>query len=479
MVARLQVIIPRMSKGVRELPSVDQVLNLQPILDLGKRYDREYIVDQIRQAIGELRREVKDSGSGRSREELLERVRERVLAAVEHGEQASLRRVINATGVILHTGLGRAPLAPEARRAIENAAAGYCNLEFDLDRGRRGSRQSHVEALVCAASRSEAAAVVNNNAAAVLLMLDTLARGREVVVSRGELVEIGGSFRIPDIIAASGARMREVGTTNRTHLRDYAEAISAETAMILRVHPSNYKVQGFAARVELRDLADLCRKAGLPLACDLGGGVLTDLRQWDLPREPVVRDTLAQGADLASFSGDKILGGPQAGIIVGREKYVKPIGRNPLMRALRCDKLILAALEASLRLHRLAPAALARAHPVLGMMTASLASIEERGHGLVAALSPPARARLQPEIAPSTAQAGSGALPLEELPSVAVVLRPDFCSSEEFSRRLRRGRLPVVGRIQRGNLLLDMRTVGDGEVDLLAAALAGAVRGGA
>ena len=479
MVARPRVIIPRMSKSVRELPSVDQVLNLQPVLDLGKRYDREYIVDLVRQAIGELRREVKESGSERSRGELLERVRERVLAAVEHGELASLRRVINATGVILHTGLGRAPLAPEARRAVESAALGYCNLEIDLDRGGRGSRQAHVEGLVCAASRSEAAAVVNNNAAAVLLMLDTLARGREVVVSRGELVEIGGSFRIPDIIAASGARMREVGTTNRTHLRDYAEAICAETAMILRVHPSNYKVQGFAARVELKDLADLCRKKGLPLACDLGGGVLSDLRQWDLPREPVVRDALAQGADLASFSGDKILGGPQAGIIVGREKYVEPIGRNPLMRALRCDKLILAALEASLRLHRLAPAALIRSHPVLGMMTASLASLEERGHRLVAALSAAARDRLQPGIAPSTAQAGSGALPLEELPSVAVVLRPDFCSAEEFARRLRRGRLPVVGRIQRGNLLLDMRTVGDGEVDLLAAALAGAVGEGA
>ena len=456
------------------MPSVDQVLGLESIHDLVERYDRDYIVQLVRQAVHDLRRELMISGSGPGRSELLQRVREKVRAAVERGAQPSLRRVINATGVILHTGLGRAPLASEASSAIRKVAAGYCNLEFDLQRGQRGARKSHIEALVSAASRSEAAAVVNNNAAAVLLMLNTLARGREVVVSRGELVEIGGSFRIPDIIAASGARIREVGTTNRTHLRDYAETICAETAMILRVHPSNYKVQGFAAQVELKDLADLSRKAGLPLACDLGGGVLSDLRQWDLPPEPVVRDTLALGVDLASFSGDKILGGPQAGIIAGREKYLEPIGRNPLMRALRCDKLILAALEASLRLYRLAPAALPRSHPVLRMMTAPMAALERRGQKLLTALPAAARARLQPALEPSTSRAGSGALPLEELPSVAVVLRPDSCSAEKLARRLRLGRLPVVGRIQRGHLLLDMRTVGDDEVDLLAASLIGA-----
>ena len=471
----MRVIILAMRKSLRELPSVDQVLSLESTLDLVELYDRDYIVSLVRRALKDLRLELVESGSGPDRNVQLERVREKVHAAVESGGRASLRRVINATGVILHTGLGRAPLAQEAREAVEKAVAGYCNLEFDLQRGERGERKSHVEALVCAASQSEAAAVVNNNAAAVLLMLNTLARGREVIVSRGELVEIGGSFRIPDIIAASGSHLREVGTTNRTHLRDYSEAICAETAMILKVHPSNYRVEGFSAQVGLKELADLCRKGGLPLACDLGGGVLSDLRQWDLPHEPVVRDTLALGVDLASFSGDKILGGPQAGIIAGREKFLEPIGRNPLIRALRCDKLILAALEASLRLYRLSPVALSRSHPVLRMLTAPLAALESRGQKLVRALPAAARAKLQPALEPSTARAGSGALPLEEMPSLAVILRPEFCSIEELSRRLRLGQLPVVGRIQRGRLILDMRTVGDDEVEWLAAALVRAV----
>jgi L-seryl-tRNA(Ser) seleniumtransferase len=319
--------------------------------------------------------------------------------------------------------------------------------------------------------------VVNNNAAAVLLCLNTLARGREVLVSRGELVEIGGSFRIPDIIAGSGAYIREVGTTNRTHLCDYAEAIGPQTGLILRVHPSNYRVRGFTARVETPELAELARRAGIPLAHDLGGGVLEDLQQWGLPQEPVVRHELEAGADLISFSGDKVLGGPQCGIVVGRRSYLEPMEKNPLMRALRCDKLILAGLEAGLRLFRLEPQLLPQLHPVLGMMGEPVAHIEARARALMAALPAAVAEVLRPRVEDSVAQIGSGALPLEELPSRALVLAPRDYPAEELARSLRLGRPAVVGRIQRDCLVLDLRTVREDEVMMVAAALARAVGG--
>jgi L-seryl-tRNA(Ser) seleniumtransferase len=330
----------------------------------------------------------------------------------------------------------------------------------------------HVRSLLAELSGAEWGLVVNNNAAAVLLGLNTLARGRQVLVSRGELVEIGGSFRIPDIIAASGAVIREVGTTNRTHLRDYAEALGSETGLILRVHPSNYRVQGFTARVETAELAELARRAGIPLAHDLGGGVLEDLGRWGLPHEPVVRRELETGADLVSFSGDKVLGGPQCGIAVGRRAYLEPMEKNPLMRALRCDKLILAGLEASLRLFRLEPHLLPQLHPVLGMMCEPVERVEARAQALLASLPAPAAEWLRPCVEASAAQIGSGALPLEELPSRTLVLAPRDCPAEELARRLRLDHPPVVGRIQRDRLLLDLRTVREDEVGLVAAALA-------
>ena len=464
-----------MNDLLRNIPSVDQVLSQESSVVLLERYRREHVVELVRQALAALRRELREGTEVPKREELLERVVEALAAAVERDSAAHLRRVINATGIILHTGLGRAPLPPAALEEVQRVAENYCNLEYDLERGRRGSRLGHVEGLICAATGAEAAAVVNNNAAAVLLMLNSLAQGREVIVSRGQLVEIGGSFRMPDIIAASGARICEVGTTNRTHLRDYAEVIGAATAAILVVHPSNYKVQGFTAEVGLKELVELGKKAEIPLIYDLGGGVLMDLEALGLPPEPVVANSLATGVDLVSFSGDKVLGGPQAGIIAGCRCYLERIVNNPLMRALRCDKMILAALEATLRLYRLAPEAFTKAHPTLRMMGEEVDLLEERALGLLELLPRVVVDELRPVVEASWAQAGSGALPLAELESRAMALQPRSCSVEELARQLRLGLMPVVGRIFRERLLLDVRTVRDDEVRLLVAALGRAV----
>ncbi len=460
-----------MSSVYKALPSVEQVLQLDSTAAFLKRYRRDYIAELVRRVVQRLRDQPDLLEGEPTRESALRWVERQLAAAVERDEGTRLRRVINATGVILHTGLGRAPLPAAALEAVREAAAHYCNLELDLASGQRGSRSGHVEDLICQAARAEAATVVNNNAAAVLLMLNTLARNRQVIVSRGELVEIGGSFRMPDIIAASGASIREVGTTNRTHLRDYQEALAPDTALILVVHPSNYRVQGFTARPDLEELVELSRKADLPLVYDLGGGVLADLAGWGLPREPVVDQVLRVGVDLVSFSGDKILGGPQAGIIAGQRKYLEPIAANPLMRTLRCDKLILAALEACLRLYRLSPARLQGAHPVLRMMTAPLQDLEQRARIVLEALSDPARERLCPSLVDSRAQAGSGTLPLEEFASRALGLEPRGGRAEELARRLRLGNPSVVGRINQERLLLDMRTVRDDEAAPLAEAL--------
>lgn len=464
-----------MSDPLRNIPSVDQVLGLESSGALLERYRREHVVGLVRQVLAVLRRELREGNEAPKRDELLKRVVAALAAAVERDSAAHLKRVINATGIILHTGLGRAPLPPAALEAVQRVTENYCNLEYDLERGRRGVRLGHVEGLICAATGAESAAVVNNNAAAVLLMLNSLAQGREVIVSRGQLVEIGGSFRIPDIIAASGAQIREVGTTNRTHLRDYAEGIGAETAAILVVHPSNYKVQGFTAEVELKELVELGKKAQIPLAYDLGGGVLMDLEALGLPPEPVVADSLATGVDLVSFSGDKVLGGPQAGIIAGGRRYLERIVKNPLMRVLRCDKMILAALEATLRLYRLSPAAFVEAHPTLRMMGEDVKLLEERAQKLLKLLPRALVDELRPVVEASQAQAGSGALPLAELESRAVALQPRSCSAEELARRLRLGGVAVVGRIFRERLLFDLRTVRGDEVGLLAEALSRAV----
>ena len=420
---------------LRDLPSVDE---------LARRSDDPLAVEAARTVLAHAREQIR---AGSDPGNLGERLRQELAAA----RAPRLRRVINATGVIVHTNLGRAPLASAALDQVVDAARGYSNLEYDLDAGGRGSRQSHVADLVSRLTGAEAALVVNNNAAAVMLALATLAEGREVLVSRGELIEIGDGFRIPDVLTRSGARLHEVGTTNRTRAADYENAIGPDTAVLLRVHQSNFRVVGFTEQPQLTELAELAHAHELVLVDDLGSGALVDVGD-----EPTARASLAAGADLVCFSGDKLLGGPQAGMIVGRADLVERLRRHPLQRALRADKLTLAALEGTLRLALDAPDEI----PVLRMLREPPGAVLARAERLAAAIGG--------EVEETVARAGGGALPLAELPSYA-------CAVEErLGERLRRGTPPVVGILRDGRLLLDCRTLTDAEADEVAAAVAAA-----
>jgi L-seryl-tRNA(Ser) seleniumtransferase len=420
---------------LRDLPSVDE---------LARTSDDPLAVEAARVVVGRAREQIR---AGADPGDLGEQLRGELRAARE----PRLRRVLNATGVIVHTNLGRAPLAEAALEHVAHAAAGYSNLEYDLDAGARGSRQTHVAELLHRLTGADAALVVNNNAAAVLLALAALAEGREVVVSRGELIEIGDGFRIPDVLARSGAKLREVGTTNRTRAADYDAAVGPETAVLLRVHQSNFRVVGFTELPTVEELSHVARSHGLVLVDDLGSGALVDIGD-----EPTARASLSAGADLVCFSGDKLLGGPQSGIVVGRGELVERLRRHPLQRALRADKLTLAALEGTLRLALETPDEV----PVLRMLREPAESVRARTERLAALVGG--------EVEETIARAGGGALPLAELPSYA-------CGVEqELAQPLRAGDPPVVGIVRDGRLLLDCRTLTDGEVDEVAAAIAAA-----
>jgi len=401
--------------ALRSLPSVDQILR--------RLADRAELHGVTRPRLTALVRDALDQERARVLQDHAAPVEAETLAArvVERARQAgpfSLRPVINAQGVVLHTNLGRALMSPLALERLQAVATSYSNLELDLARKERGSRYSHVEALLQRLTGAEDALVVNNNAAAVLLALETLAHGREVIVSRGELIEIGGEFRIPDIMLRSGAVLREVGATNRTHLRDYAEAITSSTALLLKVHTSNYRVVGFTAEVSSRELVELGRERGIPVMEDLGSGSLVDLRPWGFPYEPTVPETVASGVDLVSFSGDKLLGGPQAGIVVGRRAVVSRLKKNPWNRALRIDKFTIAALEATLHAYEAGTAL--QTVPTLAMLTEPLAAVRSRARRVLRQLAPDVRERLGASLADDLAQVGGGALPTVELPTVAV-----------------------------------------------------------
>jgi L-seryl-tRNA(Ser) seleniumtransferase len=369
----------------------------------------------------------------------------------------SLRPVINATGVVLHTALGRAVLSELAIERLGQAGSAYSNLEIDLDQKIRGSRYSHVHGLLRRLTGAEDALVVNNNAAAVLLALESLARGRDVIVSRGELIEIGGEFRIPDILGRSGAILREVGTTNRTHASDYAGAIGPNTAVLLKVHPSNYRVLGFTSSVSSRELVELGRERGVPVMEDLGSGSLLDLRPFGLPHEPTVTEVVQAGVDLVSFSGDKLLGGPQAGIVLGARRLVEQLRKNPLNRALRIDKLTLAALEATLYAYDAGNAI--DSLPTLRMLTEPLASIRQRAESIVRQIPPAQVARLGAVLVEGVSQVGGGALPLAELPTTAIAVGTAAAPAQGLDERLRRAEPPLLGRLSEDRLLLDCRTV--------------------
>ncbi|GFO53311.1 L-seryl-tRNA(Sec) selenium transferase [Geomonas sp. Red276] len=452
------------------IPKVDRVLEWGGVRALAARHPRALLLKSIRTVLDRLREEARHGilAPELFGEESIVSLLARELAALS---APSLRRVINCTGVVVHTNLGRSLLPQSARKALETMAFSYSNLEYDLKAGARGSRHSHIEALLCELTGAEGALVVNNNAAAVLLALSALAAGREAVVSRGELVEIGGSFRIPDVMRLSGVTLKEVGTTNRTHPRDYLNAVTPETALFLKIHCSNFAVIGFTAEVEAAELVRLGNEAGVPVMADMGSGNLADLSTLLPQAEPTVQQFVAAGVDVITFSGDKLLGGPQAGIVVGKKSLVDAMKKHPLMRALRPDKLTLAALEATLALYRDERQALIEV-PTLRMLTAPFEELAARAKSMVRQL----RRRLPDGITLSfqegTSQAGGGALPLLDLPTLLIEVRVSGLSPNDIETRLRSGQVAVLGRISKGAFLIDPRTVQDTDVADLAAALA-------
>jgi len=383
----------------------------------------------------------------------------------------NLFRTINATGVVVHTNLGRSLLADEAIANLQIIAGRYSNLEFDINAGKRGSRYRAVEDILCEITGAEAAMAVNNNAAAVLLCLDTLAKGKEVVVSRGELVEIGGSFRIPDVMARTGAILKEVGTTNRTHLKDYAQAIQESTGLLLKVHTSNYRVTGFTASVSLGDLVSLGKARGIAVMEDLGSGTLVDFSRFGMQKEPTVQESVASGADVITFSGDKLLGGPQAGIILGTRAILDSVKQNPLTRALRIDKLTLAALESTLRLYR-DPERARQAIPTLRMLTLPMNEIQRRADQLCALLSDIGDLRLRLAQHALSSRAGGGSLPLLDIPTVCVGMQVTGVSTSAVESFLRHHTPPVIGRIEDDVFLMDVRTLQDDEMQWIQTAVA-------
>jgi L-seryl-tRNA(Ser) seleniumtransferase len=454
---------------LRSLPSVGSLLESSELSSFRGRAPHAVIAGAARDAIASARASLRGRGSRKeapAREAILRDAVRRVASAL----LPSPRPVINATGIVLHTNLGRAVLAKEAIAAVVETAGRYTNLELDLDRGARGSRMVHVEPILTELLGAEAALVVNNNAAAMLLALNTFSLGKEAVVSRGQLVEIGGSFRIPEILERAGAVLREVGTTNKTRLRDYERAIGPRTGMLLRVHPSNFAMVGFTEEVTREDLVALARKRRLPLVEDIGSGALIDFARWGLPGEPVAREALARGVPIVCFSGDKLLGGPQAGVLAGKRKLVEALKSNPMARALRLDKLTLAALVATLRLYR-DPEKLAASIPTLRMLGEPDSGVRARAKRILRAIGADRASQARAEVVACTTEVGGGAMPLARVPSYALALRPARGRVEDLARILRNGSDPVIGRIESGRLLLDLRTVGPDELSRLAAAI--------
>lgn len=460
---------PPLQNCLRSIPKTDRVLAWPMVSALLEPYGRPEVVAAVQETLGSLRddltkgglREIPSPGT----------IAGMVADTLRSRARLSLRQVINGTGVVVHTNLGRSPLARSALEAIQRVAGGYSNLEFDLTAGERGTRYSHVEPLICELTGAQAALVVNNNAAAVILALSSLARGREVVVSRGELVEIGGSFRIPEVMAQSGAIMVETGTTNRTHPRDYQTAISAATALLLKVHTSNYAIVGFTAEAGIPELAGIGRAAGIPVMLDAGSGCLLDLTPYGIDGEPTIRRYLDAGADLVTFSGDKLLGGPQAGIIAGRRDLIEPMRRHPLLRALRMDKLSLAALEATLRLYRDHRQAVADL-PTLRMLAEPADGLTRRADLLKRRLMRHLPATVSLIRHSGESSAGGGAFPLLRLPTSLLEVRMAGASPERIEQALRRSSTPVIGRIHRDRFLLDVRTILDEDTAPLARSLA-------
>ncbi len=463
---------------LRKIPSVDEILSRSEIADLLRAYPRTVVVEAIRKGLARLRSEILNKEKLSDLEDGLfsfEHLNPLFQREIELQIQPQLRRVINATGVVIHTNLGRSPLHPSALQHMMDVARTYSNLEYDLDLGERGSRYTHVEGILCRLSGAESAMVVNNNAGAVLLALNTLAEVKEVIVSRGELVEIGGAFRIPDVMKRSGALLREVGTTNRTYISDYQKAIGPQTALLLKVHTSNFRVMGFTSDTSLQELVQLGRQHHLPVMNDLGSGCFLDLTQYGLEKEPTVQEAIKTDVDVVTFSGDKLLGGPQAGIILGKKNFLDQIKINPLTRALRIDKLTLAALESTLLLYLDEERAMEEI-PTLQMLKVDLSILKKRGRRLLKRLSETIKKRTEIALREDISQVGGGALPLQELPTFVLALKPIDFSVNSLEESLRKVEPPIISRISKDELILDMRTVFDEEIPLLAAGLEKAIK---
>ncbi|MGN1164882.1 MAG: L-seryl-tRNA(Sec) selenium transferase [Lachnospiraceae bacterium] len=450
----------------RSIPKVDVLLEDESIQKLIEKFSRETVMEAIHAEMDKLRKYIAETEDEESAMAQIELLVSNVEVTVEDMHTPNMRPVINGTGTILHTNLGRAPISMEHMKKVMEIATGYSNLEYNLEAGKRGERYSHFEKLLCKITGAEAAMAVNNNASSVMLILSSLAKGGEVIVSRGELIEIGGKFRIPDVMEQSGASLVEVGTTNKTHYDDYENAITEETKALLKVHTSNYRIVGFTDTVGIDELIPLAKKYDLPVVEDLGSGVLVDLAKYGLTHEPTVQESIAKGADVVCFSGDKLLGGPQAGIIIGKKKYIDMMKKNQLTRALRIDKFTAATLELVLQEY-LSEEKAVQNIPVLRMIAEPLEEVAKRAKTL-SRIMKAAKLPAKIEVRQCESQIGGGSLPLERIPSMAVMIQPEKISINELEERMRRLPVPIIARTANDMVILDARTLQKKDIRMVA-----------
>ena len=465
-----------MNKNIlfRNIPKVDVILEKPEIIKLIEQYHRDVVVDAIREEIDKLRSFIKENNDIDLIEEKINNLVENITSSVKKVYSYNLRKVINGTGTILHTNLGRAIISKKHADYLSDVVTSYSNLEYNLEEGKRGERYSHFEKLICKITGAESAMAVNNNAAAVMLVLSSMAENKEVIVSRGELVEVGGKFRIPDVMKSSNAHLVEIGTTNKTHREDYEDAITENTGALLKVHTSNFKILGFTESVSIDELCKLGREKDIPVIEDIGSGVLVDLSKYGLEYEPTVQDSIKAGVDIVSFSGDKLLGGPQAGIIVGKKKYIDKMKKNPLTRAFRIDKFTATILEMIFHEYLNEEDAIKNI-PVLSLITKDIKEIEGSANKLYEKLSD-IKDVANVEIEDTLSQIGGGSLPTERIKSKCVTIIPKNISTAALEEKLRQGENPVVGRISDDKLILDMRTVLEDEIDRLSQKIIGILK---
>lgn len=457
------------NKYYRMIPKVDNLMEEDEIKDLCNILNRDFVLESVRSVTEELREFINKSNDEEEIIKSINNVKAYIIEDVNGFADFRVKRVINGTGTILHTNLGRAVISDKTADRIHTLVTGYSNLEYDLIKGERGSRYSHFEKIVCKITGAEAAMAVNNNAAAVLLILSALARDKEVVVSRGELVEIGGSFRVPDVMTQSGGKLIEVGTTNKTHLYDYENAINEETAALLKVHTSNYRIVGFTESVPVQELAELAHKHNIPVIEDIGSGVLVDLSKYGLDHEPTVQESIKAGADIVCFSGDKLLGGPQAGIIVGKKSLINKIKKHPLTRALRIDKFTAIALESTFHEY-IDEEKVVNNIPVLKLIKRSLSDVKECAEKLKEKLEAVTKKSCEIKVEACESQIGGGSLPLERIQSYAVSIKPLTITTANLEKQLRLIETPIVGRVVNDNYIIDLRTILQGEEEIIAQA---------